>query len=824
MQRWLKVTIGIISSLIILLSVGGYIIYRLLSSSLPGYSGKISVKNIKDEISIYRDSMAIPYIIAKSDADAAFALGYAHAQDRMFTMDLIRRAGKGRLSEVIGPKSIPFDKMFRTVGIYRVASKILEQIDPSTRELLEAYSNGVNLYIQQAKGNYPIEFDILGYDPEDWSPVDCIIISRMMAWELNISWWVKFACIDLIQKFGYDKVKDILPSYDENGPYIAAKESTIPKYFGKDTPQISPAFMETDKAFREFMGWTGTHIGSNNWVVNGNMSVSGKPIIANDTHLALSAPGNWYVAVIKTPDLNVAGFTFPGAPGIIIGENHDIAWALTNIMEDDVDFYSEKIDSTGKKYLYNGSWNILNIQKDTIKVKNSADVPFEIKSTVHGPIVSNIHPYNFIGDENRTNSAVISMNWLGSYVSNEVLTFNKINKAKNRSDFKEALSTYSVPGQNFVYADKSGNIGYLFGAKLPVRESNSPPLIYDGTTDKNNWKGFLPDNEIPELYNPPQNYIASANNKTLKDFKYYISNLWEPASRIERITQLINSKQKHSVKDFETYQIDFISPYAEKITGFILAAFNKIKITDENLKIALKLFSNWDFRMGQYSQPAAIYSEFFKYLMRNIFYDKMGNDLYNEFVFVQNIPFRSLQQLMDNPQSIWFDDPLTAQKENRDDLIRKSLADALSDLETNNSPNPADWQWGRIHMVLFKHSFSGVSSIIDRLVNIGPYEIGGDGTTIFNTEYSFTTGDIMIPQFKHKEFENNLGPVMRYIYDFSAPDEINLILTTGESGNVMSNHYSDMTDYWLNGKYLKIKTDYNSIENKSNNLLILRAQ
>jgi penicillin amidase len=202
----------------------------------------------------------------------------------------------------------------------------------------------------------------------------------------------------------------------------------------------------------------------------------------------------------------------------------------------------------------------------------------------------------------------------------------------------------------------------------------------------------------------------------------------------------------------------------------------------------------------------------------------MGNDLYNEFVFVQNIPFRSLQQLMDNPQSIWFDDPLTAQKENRDDLIRKSLADALSDLETNNSPNPADWQWGRIHKVLFKHSFSGVSSIIDRLVNIGPYEIGGDGTTIFNTEYSFTTGDIMIPQFKHKEFENNLGPVMRYIYDFSAPDEINLILTTGESGNVMSNHYSDMTDYWLNGKYLKIKTDYNSIENKSNNLLILRAQ
>ena len=298
-------------------------------------------------------------------------------------------------------------------------------------------------------------------------PVDCIILSRMMAWELNISWWVKFSCIDLIQKFGYDKAKDILPSYTENEPYIIAGMSPL----GKNIPKVSMAFMETDKAFRNFMGWTGTHIGSNNWVVNGNMSASGKPIIANDTHLALSAPCRWYVAVIKTPGMSVAGFTLPGAPGVIIGENQNIAWALTNIMEDDADFYSEKIDSSGGKYFYNGSWNDLNMQKDTIKVKNSASVTFEIKSTQHGPIVSNIHPYTFISKERNTDTTVISMNWLGSYVSNEILTFCKIDKAKNWNDFKEALDTYSLPGQNFVYADKSGNIGYLFGAKLPVRES-----------------------------------------------------------------------------------------------------------------------------------------------------------------------------------------------------------------------------------------------------------------------------------------------------------------------------------------------------------------
>jgi penicillin amidase len=823
MQKWFKVTIGIVFSLIILLSVGGFIIYKLLTSSLPDYSGVITAKGIKNDINIYRDSMAIPYIIANSDADAAFALGFLHAQDRMFTMDIIRRAGRGRLSEIIGPKTLPFDKMFRTIGIQRIASNIFSQIDPVTGELLRAYSNGVNLYIKQAKGKYPVEFDILGYDPEPWSPVDCIILSRMMAWELNISWWVKFSCIDLIQKFGYDKVKDILPAYTGNEPYIIAREFRDTSLLGKNIPQVGTAFMETDKAFRNFMGWTGTHIGSNNWVINGNMSVSGKPIIANDTHLALTAPGRWYVAVIKTPDLSVAGFTLPGAPGVIIGENQNIAWALTNIMEDDADFYFEKIDSSGKKYLYNGSWNDLNVQKEIIKVKNSESTTIEIKSTQHGPIVSNIHPYLFFDKEKNPNMAAISMKWLGSYISNEILTFYKINKAKNWSEFNDAFATYFLPGQNFIYADKFGNIGYLFGARLPVRESNSPPFIYDGTAGKYDWKGFLPQNEIPKLFNPSQNYIASANNKIIKDYKYYISNLWEPASRIERITQLLNSKQKHSVQDFESYQNDFVSPYAEKITGYILGAFNKIKIKDENLKIALKLFNNWDFNMGQYSQAAAIYSEFFKHLMQNIFYYKMGDDLYNEYVFVQNIPFRSIMQLMDNPQNNWFVDSAARQKEKLDDIIRKSLIEALSELKQKYGADPAEWQWGRIHRVLFKHSFSGVSDMFDKLIDIGPFEIGGDGTTIFNTEYSFTSGDSLYPQLRHKEFENDLGPVMRYVYDFSAPDEINLVLTTGESGNVMSSHYSDMTGFWQNGKYLKIRTDLNFIRNSSNKLLILNS-
>ncbi len=815
MPKWLKVTIGVIASLLILAAAGGIIFYKMLTASLPAYSGTVKAEKISRNIEIYRDSMAVPYIVAKSDEDAAFAMGYVHAQDRLFTMDLARRAGEGRLSEIFGPKTVPFDEMFRTIGIKRAAEKILSQLSPSSLQLLQAYSNGVNLYIKDAKGKYPVEFDLLGYSPEKWTPLSSLIIIRMMAWELNIGWWSDFAVTDLIQKFGYNKVKEIIPDYPENAPYIIPPEL-------KNYPPISMSFWDTDKAFRSFMGWGGTHIGSNNWVVNGSMSASGKPIIANDTHLAFSAPGRWYAAVIKSADWDAAGVTLPGAPVIVIGKNQNISWAVTNIMEDDADFYVEKLDSSGTKYFYDGNWQNLRIIKDTIKVKDSSSVAFDIKLTGHGPIVSGIHPYSILYPDMHTSTPPISMHWLGSYPSDELLTFYKINKAENWNEFKSAFATYSVPGQNFVYADKEGNIGYLFGAKLPLRDSQSPTLIYDGTTDKYDWKGFVPENELPTLYNPSSNFIASANNKTEKNFKYYISNLWEPPSRIERIIELLGSKKKQSVKDFEKYQMDFVSPYAAELTKYILDAFKDAKITDGNLNTVLDLLKNWNFKMNQYAQAPAIYETFFMHLIRNIFMNKMGKDLFNEYVFVQNIPFRTVMQLMNDPQSWWFDDPSTARIETRDDVIRKSLTEAITELENKYGKDPAGWQWGRMHYVVFKHAFAGVSSILDHYINIGPFPIGGDGTTIFNTEYPLYSSITQYPSFKHGEFENNLGPVMRYIYDFSDPNEIRLILTTGESGNVMSRHYDDMTKLWLNGGYMRIRTDLTSIENKKNKLLIIQ--
>ena len=811
MPRWTKILIGTVSSILILLIVAGFIFYRMLCSSLPEYSGEIKSDKISSEIKIYRDSLAIPYISAANQKDAAFALGFVHAQERMFTMDLARRAAEGRLSEIFGKETVPFDQMFRTVGIKRICENIESKMNPASLKVLQAYADGVNLYLKNKKGQYPIEFDILGYQPEDWTPLNSLEIIRMMGWELNISWWVDVSFTELVQKLGVDKVEEILPEYPENGPTIIPSEI-------KSYPKITSNFIDTDKRFREFMGWSGTHIGSNNWVVDGKISVSGKPIIANDTHLGYKAPGTWFASVLQEGGWNVSGFTLPGVPGVVIGKNSNISWALTNIMNDDADFYLEKLDSTKTKYFYDGEWKKLNSIDDTIFVKNDKPVPFKIYSTDHGPIISDVHPFSFLyGDHPHT--PALSMKWMGNDFSDEFTAILGIDNATDWDEFKESLKDFAVPGQNFVYADKKGNIGYVFGSKLPIRNSSSASFVLDGTTDKYDWKGYLSQGNIPTLFNPTQNFIASANNKTLKNFKYYITNLWEPTSRIDRIDDLLTSKKEQSVSDFQNYQMDFISPYAKEITKYILAAFQDVKVINNNLNLSLELFKSWNYEMDQYSQVPAIYATFLKYLLKNIYEDEMGKDLYNEFVFVANIPYRSLERVLSNPDCSWFDDINTPQKETENDIIRKSLSDALTELEEKYGKDLTGWQWGDMHKVTFRHAFSGYSGFLDKFINIGPFDIGGDGTTIFNTEYPFYESIEKYPHFRHSEFQNNLGPAMRYIYDFSNPNEFYMILTTGESGNVMSNHYRDMSQMWLRGGYVKVRTDEVSFNSGDKKLL-----
>ncbi|MEJ5262562.1 MAG: penicillin acylase family protein [Ignavibacterium sp.] len=810
MPKWLKVIIGIFSSLIVIAIFAAIFFYNMLTSSLPKYEGTIESEKIFSDIEIYRDSFAIPYIFAENDEDVAFTLGYLHAQERLFIMDLIRRAGEGRLAEVLGEKALPFDKMFRTVGIKRTILENYSTYDSQVIKILQAYSNGVNKYIEDNKGNYSIEFDVLGYQPEKWKPLHSMIIVRMMGWELNLSWWVDFTYAELIEKFGEDRLLEILPDISESNL------QKIPS--AKNLSTLTEEFIQTNLAFRNLLGWRGTQVGSNNWTVNSEKSSSGKPIIANDPHLAFSAPGKWYAAVIKSKSWNAAGVTLPGVPGIVIGKNENISWALTNLMNDDADYYYETLDSSKKNYFLDGKWMPLQIIKDTIKIKNQKPFVFEIKKTHRGPIISEIHPFTFIYNEGGKTYSALSMKWLGNLFSDELLAFIKINKAQNFNEFRDGVSYFALPGQNFLYADKQGNIGYVMGAKIPLRSQTASTIINDGKSSANDWKGFAPKEDMKVIFNPTENFFATANNNLFPDFKYHISNLWEPSSRIDRINFLLNQKQKHSADDFKKYQMDQTSEYAKQVVPHILKAFEDVKVKDKNLLESLELLEKWDYDLNGSYQVAAIYQVFLKYLLRNIYLDEMGDDLFNKFLFIANVPYRSLLKVI-RSESSWFDDVTTSKIEDKNFIIRKSLSDALTYLEKNYGKDLSGWQWGRIHKVIFKHSFSGNFNLIDKFVNIGPFEIGGDGTTIFNTEYPFAKSIEEFAAFRHEEFENVLGPSMRFIYDFAKPNELNLILTTGQSGNLFSEHYSDMSENWLTGKLLKIKTDDSSIKTSDKKLL-----
>ncbi len=809
MQKLLRVLVIILIIAVLLIVPGIFIVRGILKQSVPSYEGTIRATGLKGEVTIWFDSLSVPYIEASDETDAAYALGYLHAQERLFQMELGRRAGLGRLSEVMGEKTLKFDELFRTVGIERTARKILEQTPDETRKMLDSYAEGVNSYIRLNKSRLPVEFDILGYTPEEWQPLHSIIMMRMMAWELNIAWWQDISLTRVVEKAGEQKRNDLIPSFPEDAPLISSLNI-------KSTGGYNFAFFDIVKDYREFAGITGSQAGSNNWVIAPSLSSSGAAILASDPHLSLQQPGKWYLAVIRAGSFNVSGVTLPGIPAAVIGKNDSIAWGLTNVMADDADFYSLQITKDRKGYIVDGDTLALAIIETEIKVKDQEPRHYRIYVSEFGPLVSTGHPHNTDSTEVGY-LREIAMKWTGNDISDEYLSAYKLNKAGNLNEFRTAVSHFKVPGQNFVYGDRKGNIAYYSGAGIPARGEGDPRMILEGTTRKTQWKGYIPFTDLPSAVNSPQGYIATSNNRT-KITPYYISTLWEPSSRIERINRLLSDKEKHSAQDFMRYQYDRVSFYAEKVTPYILSAFSEVKVQDINLKESLMLLEAWDYSFDPNSQTPTIYSVFLYKFYENTLKDELGGELLNQYSRIANVPLKIMFQLVTNASAPVFDDVKTFQIENRDDIIRKSLNDALNYLESRFGEKIAAWQWGVVHTLTLKHFFSGNSELLDRFINDGPHPLGGDGTTLNLSEYPFYRYDTF---GRVKEFENLVGPSMRFICDFAQPDQFYYSTTGGQSGNSMSDHYKNLTADWLDGKYMLVKTDKASFSKNKNMLRLI---
>ncbi|WP_020402350.1 penicillin acylase family protein [Gracilimonas tropica] len=782
--------------LILILGFAGLAFYWTFYKPLPDYEESISLNGLSEPVEIHWDEFGVPHIYAKNEQDLYYALGYVHAQDRLWQMNLTQIAAEGRFAEFFGndEELINLDKYQRTLGFWKMAEQLVDTLNQQERQVLGAYSNGVNAFINNNRNRLPVEFSLAEIEPLEWNPIRSIAVSRMMGWELNMGWWSEVTYSYLKEKLPPAQFDQLQLRFPDTAPTTLNDEQSL----GLSSALMPMLKQEIKK--RELMEMEGTHVGSNAWVVDGSKTESGYPLLAGDPHLGLDMPGKWYEVHLNLNGKNVSGATLAGVPAIIIGQNDDMAWSFTSIMSDDTDFFVEQQDPQDRgRYvvdsLENGEAEYQQFDRirEIIKVKNGDDRSFEIRYTKHGPVISDIYPA-----EDLTDNKLISMRWTGYEITNELRTLYKINWADNFQDFKDALPSFGVPGLNFMYGDTEGNIAMYSVAKLPIR-TGDPITMRRGWDPEQDWQGFIPHEQMPRVINPDNGWIANANNKLTTDsYPYYIATFWEPPSRIERIEQKLTDDKTFTYRDFEDLQNDSYSNFAAKLTPQILQI---IKSQDEyNFDLPISYLENWNFEYSLSSTAASIFDVFMLNFTKNSLLDDFGEVAYNNFVHYENIPVRTMTSLI-NTESPLFDDTSTDSVETKEDIVIKSMQDAILFLSDSLGSEPYEWRWEQLHTITFEPPLfaqaadapdapSSLKLIVNNLLSKGPYEVESHGMSVNNGQYRW-----------ENPFEMVLGPSIRRISDLSDMSKSKSILPTGQSGNPLSDHFGDQTEMWLSGQY-----------------------
>ncbi len=784
------------------------------------------------EATITRDQYGVPYITAGSENDAYAALGYAHAQDRLWQMDVMRRAGQGRLAEIFGRNLVGYDALLRTIGFTRVADDILKGMPKKTRNAIDAYCRGVNAYLESHTGRFPMEFDALGYTPEPWKPEHTVLITRLLAWELNTSFWTDLVYGDIQSRVDSARFSEILPYYPSDAPtLIPGGQRPEPLLEKLTAPAAAPGDSTADDAsqrdstrsprsdtaasvragamddlilmereMREFLGINGSHVGSNAWAIAGDRTAGGKAMLANDPHLAHATPSRWYQTVLSYANGRAGGVTIPGVPFIIIGRNNDIAWGMTSLMADETDFYVERLDSAKRTtMLYDDAWVKLELVRDTIRVKDSASVPLLIRIGKHGPLISDVHPFAVKSPDRPTPdstallaTSAVAMRWRGNDVSQELAAWHGINAAKNLQEFTSAARLGGVPSLAFVYADRRGSIALVPVARIPVRDAARANLPNPGWDSRYNWKGTVPMEKIPSLVNPKSGYVASANNKVANNLGFGMGDLWEDPSRAYRLESLLRDGSSFTVTDFTQMQGDVVSPHMRYMVDFLLRAFPDSIQQGSAVRMALGRLRAWNGGMVADAPEAAITAQWLQLVIEMTYRDELGPTLYHNYVQTASLPLRAIRYhaMID---SRWFDDVSTTDRiEVRDDIFRKALGRALDSLHARfNTWEIARWQYGAMHPVTFPHLFTS-NEKLRPIVDVGPFELGGSNTTLNNAEWDM-----------NKPFAARTGPSMRQIVDFADTSAfLRSVITTGASGQPLNQFYKNQSVLWMSNGYL----------------------
>ena len=786
---WTILILGLLAG-----AVSWYLIYR----PLPQLDGSISLPGLQKEVTVERDNWGVPHIRAASLVDAVEAQGYVMAQDRLWQLDLMRRASRGQLSEIVGPLGLKSDKQFRTFGFSRAAERDYAAMDKDSRALMEAYARGVNVFIEKHQNNLPLEFSLLKYKPQPWQPTDSLVIAGYMYQTLTDTWERELDRAKVEARVGDDRSKELFAA-DAPMDHFVVGDPDVPND-GSQASRVDPDDedddddMPTDDVLKASARPSGTirtpetyadltsalwpsiegyleetqseirkGLGSNNWVVSGAHTATGKPLLANDTHLELSIPPIWYEIHLTTPGFNAKGFTLPGAPLIVIGHNDHIAWGFTNNGADVQDLYIEKFNpAASDEYQVNGKWMKAQIFDEPIHVKGQADEHLRVVVTRHGPIV------------HQEGDKIYALRWTALEPGGLSNTYNWLSKAKNWHEFREIMKNVWGPGQNAVYADVDGNIGYIMAARVPLRKKGHGEVPVPGDTDEYEWTGYIPFEQLPQALNPDSGLIVTANARVVgPNYKPYLTDRWEEPYRTARIYDLLHDKTDLRPIDMLKVETDTYSFPHAFLADQMAAAAKKVQPKDPRAQKLVVELRDWN---GIADADSSLVS--FVVMSRRAALDlllepDLGKDTnlytWRSTAFLQKI-------LTDRPAK-W----LPPAYKNYDELLAAVADRAVAMLvEQTKSERVNDWQWKELNSLEMLHPI-GRDGFLKWLLSITGKPQSGTGYSV-------------------RAATRRHGPSMRFIANLANWDDSILLIPAGESGQVGSSHYSDQFSYWYEGK------------------------
>jgi penicillin amidase len=829
--------LALVVVVVLVVSVGATTIIR---RSFPDRDGTASLPGLDARVTVLRDDRGVPQIYASTAADLFRAQGYVHAQDRFFEMDLRRHITAGRLSELVGPSedALNTDKVVRTLGWRRVAEQELPLLSPTTRSYLQAYADGVNAYLaHRSQSQLGVEYALLGltlpdYRIEPWTPVDSLAWLKAMAWDLKSNYTDEITRSRLAATLPVKRINQLYPPYpfDQHAPILSdadlqqsqsASDVPVAALRTASARHALEAAQHALDAIPDLVG-PGDGVGSNSWVVSGAHTTTGMPLLANDPHLAPSVPSIWYQMglhcqqVDDTCPFDVAGFTFSGLPGVIIGHNDRIAWGFTNLGPDVTDLYLER--TLNDTVEVDGSYEPLAERTETIDVRGGDPVTITVRSTKHGPIVSDVidsvraagsNP--IVNGELDTTSYDVALSWTALQPGRTADAIFQLDAARDWDGFRAAARLFEVPAQNLVYADVDGNIGYQAPGKIPVRSAGDGRWPVPGWQSRYDWTGYVPFEDLPHVLNPKEGMVVTANQAVSDDVTPFLTDDWDYGFRSQRIRELLEKKPKLSAADMSRIQMDNRNPMAPTLVPLLLAVdFSKDAFTRE----AQQLLSGWDFTQPPDSAAAAYYNAVWRQLLRLGFDDELGQDLAAD---GGDRWFEVVSLLLKRKDDPWWDNKATpGAVENRDEIVRQAMTAARIELTKSLGKDPTHWQWGRLHRLDLHHAVLGgptVPTPVRWLVNRGPWDLGGGSSLVDATGWD-----------AHAGYAVDWVPSMRMVVDLGDLDRSTWVNLTGASGHPMDAHYTDQTDAWAQGRTYPWPFSEEAVRKASDDELLLRPE